>query len=188
MKFRLFTISGSFLIAIALFFASCTKEGPAGPAGPAGPQGAAGPTGATGTQGPAGTANVFYSNWLDVPFTTDADSSTWTAEITAARLVDSVIQRGDVKVYWNIGTSAAPVIVPLPVDALAFGVILTPIFQTGRIRLFASDNLSTVTLTNGQKESQFRYIIIPGGVPTGRLATVDWKDYNAVKAYLGLKD
>jgi hypothetical protein len=190
MKSKLFTIYGSLLIAIALFFASCTKEGPAGPAGPAGPQGPAGPAGAagaTGAQGPAGTANVFYSNWLDVSFTPNNDSSTWTGLITAPRLVDSIIQRGDVKVYVNIGTVASPVIAPLPLDALAFGLILTPLYQVGRIVMLSSDDASTEGLTT-QKTFQYRYILIPGGTSTGRVATVDWSDYNAVKTYLGLKD
>lgn len=187
MKSNLLAIPGSLLIAIALFFASCTKEGPAGPAGPAGPQGPAGPTGAIGATGPAGTANVFYSNWLDVPFTPNEDSSTWTGQITATRLDSSIIQRGDIKVYVNIGTVASPTIAPLPLDALAFGLILTPLYQVGRIVLLASDDASTEGVTT-QKTFQYRYILIPGGTSTGRMATVNWNDYNAVKAYLGLKD
>jgi hypothetical protein len=191
MKSKLLALPGSLLIAIALFFASCTKEGPQGPAGPAGPQGAPGPAGAagaTGATGPAGTANVFYSNWLDVSFTPNTDSTTWTAQIPATRLVDSIIQRGDVKVYVNIGTVASPTIAPLPLDALAFGFILTPLYQVGKIVLLSSEDAGTFTTSSNQKSFQYRYILIPGGTSTGRVATVDWNDYNAVKAYLGLKD
>lgn len=190
MKSKQVITYSSLLFAIVLFFASCTKEGPAGPAGPAGPTGPQGPTGAAGAagaQGPAGTANVFYSNWLDLTFTPNTDSSTWTGQIAAARLVDSIIQRGDVKVYVNIGTVATPVIAPLPLDALAFGLILTPLYQVGRITLLSDLDASTEGLGT-QKSFQYRYILIPGGTATGRVATVDWNDYNAVKAYLGLKD
>ncbi|HEV7333992.1 MAG TPA: hypothetical protein VGN63_23360 [Flavisolibacter sp.] len=188
MNAKLFTIPGSLLLVVTLFFASCTKEGPAGPAGPAGPQGAAGPQGSTGPAGSPGTANVYYSSWLDVPFTPNTDSSAWTGLITATRLVDSIIQRGDVKVYLNVNTAASPTIVPLPLDALAFGMIVTPLYQVGRITLVASDDAGTFTDTNNQKAWQYRYILIPGGTSTGRIASIDWNNYKEVKSYLGLKD
>src|SRR4051812_48308804 len=65
------------LIAVTLLFAYCKKgdTGPAGPAGAngaAGTPGAAGPTGPQGAKGDTGTANVIYSQWLDVAY--DADT------------------------------------------------------------------------------------------------------------------
>lgn len=36
--------------------------------------------------------------------------------------------------------------------------------------------------------TQFRYVIIPGGVPAGRAAAVDYSDYEAVKRYYNLPD
>jgi hypothetical protein len=74
------------IFIFAFLFASCSKEGPAGPqgeqgvAGPQGPKGATGPQGATGVQGPKGdkgeqgapgNANVKV-------YTKDISSSTWT--------------------------------------------------------------------------------------------------------------
>ena len=186
MNFKLFTIPCSFLLVITLFFAACTKEGPAGPAGPAGPQGNQGPAG---PQGPAGTANVFYSNWLDVTFRPNTDSSEWSAQINASRLVDSILQRGEVRVYLNLGTSAAPNVLPLPLDALWWGAIITPSFEVGKITLYASGNVSTRLNTSNQKILQYRYIIIPGGTAAGgRFAKINWNNYEEVKAFLGLKD
>lgn len=191
MNFRLFTLPGTLLIAMAFFFSACTKEGPAGPAGATGPAGPAGPTGATGVAGPAGTANVVYSNWLDVTYKpAAADSSVWSAELTATRLVDSILQKGEVRVYLNAGTAASPFIVPLPIyEPFVIGIIINPYFQVGKINLVATDDAGTfVSTTNNQKAWQYRYIIIPGGTATGRQASINWNDYNEVKTYLGLKD
>jgi hypothetical protein len=40
----------------------------------------------------------------------------------------------------------------------------------------------------GQKYWQHRYILIPGGTPTGRYAKINWDNYAEVKAYLNLQD
>jgi hypothetical protein len=197
MKFSAFSIPSAFLVATMLIFTACEKEGPAGPAGPAGAQGPAGPTGPTGPTGPAGTANVFYSSWLDVTFTPEVDegdTTGWVAQIPAPRLVDSVLGAGDVKVYLNLNTAADPSIVPLPLDAFVFGVILTPIYEIGQITLFASDDVSTRT-ANNEKSLQYRYVVIPGGTaasPQGlggvSKPKINWNNYAEVQRYLGLKD
>ena len=59
--------------------------------------------------------------------------------------------------------------------------------STGAITLIANQDLSTVVGPNNVKFFQYRYVIIPSSVP-GRLATVDWNNYEAVKKYLNLKD
>lgn len=199
MNFKSFATPISLLLVVTLFFAACTKEGPVGPAGPAGATGAAGPAGPAGAQGPkgdTGTANVIYSNWLDVAYTADTvhngnviDTIGYSAAITAARLTSTILSNGDVKVYLNAGTAASPLVIPLPVyEPFLVGIIINPYFQVGKINLIASDDAGTFTNTNGQKAWQYRYILIPGGTPSGRMAKINWNDYNAVKAYLGLKD
>lgn len=196
MTFKLFTIPCVLLVVITLFLTACEKEGPAGPTGPAGAQGPAGPTGATGAQGPAGTANVYYSDWMDLTFAPqiqDGDTSAWTTQITAPRIVDSILAKGEIRVYLNIGTAATPSVVPLPLDALAFGIIVTPIYQVGKIVLLASEDAGSFTNTNNQKSWQYRYIIIPGGTPAGTQAggiikKVNWNNYEEVKTYLKLKN
>lgn len=197
MNFRLFTLPSIFLLALTLFFAACTKEGPAGPAGATGAAGPAGPTGPTGPQGPkgdTGTANVIYSGWLDVAFKPDTvqngnviDTVGYTAVINAPKLTNTILSNGEIKVYLNAGTAASPAVVPLPLDFFLFGMVLSPVYQVGRITLIGSDDASTFT-TGGQKAWQYRYVLIPGGTPSGRHATVNWNNYNEVKAYLGLTD
>jgi hypothetical protein len=186
-KFNLFC--SSLLLAVILIFTSCAKDGDTGPQGPAGPAGPAGPNGPTGPQGPAGTANVVYSNWSDVTFAAQVPSpgdTTWTATITAPKLVDSILNRGEIKVYVNFGSTAAPQVFALPITS-DIGFILIPYFQVGKINLVSDIDAGTETGTGGVKFFQYRYVLIPGVVP-GRLATVDWNNYDAVKKYLGLKD
>lgn len=181
------------LVAITFIFTQCQK-GDIGPAGPAGPTGPAGPAGSTGAKGDTGTANVIYSPWLDVTYTAEIDPNNgdtldFVAHITANKLTQAIIDRGEIKVYMNWGTQTNPDVAPLPIlDVFFTGLIINPEFLLQKIDLYANFNASTFT-QSGQKYLQYRYILIPGSVPSGRLAhTVDWNNYNEVKAYLGLTD
>lgn len=186
------------LVAIALVFTQCQKgdTGPAGPAGPAGAAGTAGPAGAPGPKGDTGTANVIYSPWLDVaydPITdtvgTVVDTLAWVASITAPKLTQTILDRGEIKVYLNWGTQTSPDVSPLPLVDPFFtgGGIINPEFLLQRIDLYSNFDASTIT-SGGQKYFQYRYILIPGSVPSGRIRHVDWNNYNEVKAFLGLTD
>lgn len=181
------------LLGTSLFFA-CQKgdAGATGPAGPAGPQGA---TGSTGAKGDTGTANVIYSAWLDVAMTPDTihignviDTISFTGTMTAARLTSAILNQGEIKVYFNFGTTASPSVVPLPyVDIIYNGISITPDFAVQRIYVSSNVNASTVTTTAG-KRYQYRYILIPGAVPGVAAGPVDWSDYKKVKEYLHLTD
>jgi hypothetical protein len=180
------------LVVITFIFTQCQK-GDVGPAGPTGPAGAAGPAGSTGPKGDTGTANVIYSPWLDVTYAaeTDANGDTldFLASITANKLTQAIIDKGEMKVYMNWGTQTTPDVAPLPIlDVFFTGVIINPEFLVQKIDLYSNFNASTVT-QNGQKYLQYRYILIPGSVPSGRLSKpLDWNNYNEVKAYFGLTD
>lgn len=171
------------VLCVSLLLNSCSKgsDGAAGATGPAGPAGPAGPTGAT------GSANVIYSAWLDVTYTLNTTDSFYYATITAPRLVDSILQKGTVMTYVNAGSTASPTVLPLPYTDLVSFLFIDVAYTLGKINLSSDGNISTTT-TSGTKIQQYRYIIIPGGVASGRAATVDWKNYAAVKEYLGLKD
>ncbi len=39
-----------------------------------------------------------------------------------------------------------------------------------------------------QSDYQYRYILIPGGTSARMAKSINWNDYKAVQAYLGLKD
>lgn len=167
--------------ATMMIFVAC-KKGDTGPAGPAGPTGA---TGATGSQGPAGTANVIYSDWID--------TATWVADtqhngatidtlgyyalIDAPKLDLSMLNTGEIKVYVNAGSATDPFVFPLPFNNGSLFIDVS--FYLNTIQLYSNGKLNTVP---------FRYILIPGGTTARTAKVIDWNDYKAVKAYLGLKD
>jgi len=182
-----------FVLGMALIttIISCTKEGPAGPAGATGPAGPQGPSGPAGPAGQTGTANVIYSDWLDVTFqvqkNTNGDTLSWQGTITAAKLDANILSKGDIKVYVNLGTAATPTVVSLPIDPFIWNAIISPVYQLGKITLIGDDNYSTFT-SNNQKNLQYRYILIPGGTTARTGQQINWKNYKEVQAYLGLKD
>ncbi|MCS3799648.1 hypothetical protein [Niastella sp. OAS944] len=190
MKHMFLRSSYVLVFTAALLFTAC-KKGDTGPAGEKGDAGEKGATGATGATGKNGSANVIYSPWIDVTF--NAVDTSFEGVIEAPKIVDSIVQKGEVKVYWNINTPAAPTIVALPYadNGLIFRLkdfLIFPIIQSGSIFLESTYNVSSRTDPNtNEKIFQYRYVIIPGGV-SARTSTVNWDDYNAVKAYLGLKD
>jgi len=163
-------------LSVSLLFTACK-----------GKDGAAGTNGTNGTNGATGTANVMYSPWLDVTFTLNTTDSFYYATITAPKLVDSILQKGTVMTYINANTAASPTVFPLPYTDLTSFLFIDVAYTQGKINLSSDGNISTTT-SGGSKVQQYRYVIIPGGVATGRMATVDWKNYYAVKEYLGLKD
>jgi hypothetical protein len=180
-----------FLAVFVLVIASCSKEGPAGAAGPAGPAGAAGPTGAAGAKGDTGVANVIYSAWLDAKYTGDlngTDTIGFYYDATVPKLTAAIINSGEIKVYVNFGSSAAPQIIPLPYWDPYYTITINPTFLVGIIDIYTNVDLSTRTATDGSgnKLLQWRYILIPGG--KAARSAIDWNDYAAVKKYLNLKD
>jgi hypothetical protein len=179
---------------VMVLFVSCAKDGPAGATGAtgaAGPGGSAGPAGPAGVPGAPGTANVIYSEWLDVPYSIDTiirlsnntlDTSYFSV-INAPKLTLDILTKGEIKVYFNLRTAASPVIVPIPYFN-GFSSI-QPYFFPQSIELDATDNFGTRG-TGTSKIFQYRYILIPGSV-TGR-SIIDWSKYSEVQKYLNLKD
>lgn len=190
MKHMFLRCTSVFVFSVILLATACSK-GDTGPAGEKGDKGDTGATGATGAAGKAGSANVIYSPWIDVTF--NAVDTFFEASIDAPKIVDSIIQKGEVKVFWNINTATSPAIVSLPYqdNGLIFGAndfFAFPIIQTGKIFIESTYNISTRPSNSDPnvKAWQFRYVIIPGGV-AARTAT-NWNDYKQVQQYLGLKD
>lgn len=194
MRQKFLTIPCILFLTITLVVASC-KKGDTGPAGAAGPAGPAGPAGAAGTAGPAGTANVIYSTWLTVPFKPDTfrtaggvlDTAGFFTDIAAPKLDLAMLDKGEMKVYVNLGTAAEPQVYPLP---FLGAVYIEPIFILNTVSVYASGSKSP-NLQTALGQIPFRYVLIPGGT-AGRPApggkTVDWNNYKSVQEYLGLKD
>ena len=181
MKKLSFLLLSALLVSASFMVTSCSKEGPEGPQGPQGPQGDKGDKGDPG-------ANVTYSNWLDVNFEADTvhngaiiDTVGWFSLINAPKITAQILNQGEIKVYVNLNTAADPVIVSLPFldQILAF-------FYTSTIELSAVGNFSTIDVGGGTKIQQYRYIIIPGGLPAR--TSINWDNYEEVKKYLKLKN
>ncbi len=192
MKKISFSVASCMLVAMVLFN-SCAKTGPAGTTGATGATGAAGPAGPAGpagVPGAPGTANVIYSEWLDVTYKPDTihtgsviDTLGYYSDLTATKLTADILSKGEIKVYWNQGSTASPGVVPIPYFDGNF--LINPYFFVQRIQLYANANLGTRT-SNNAKIFQYRYILIPGGAPARSM--IDWSKYSEVQKYLNLKD
>lgn len=189
MKKLTFQIAVIAFVAVSVLFASCSKEGPAGATGPAGAAGPAGGQGPAGPKGDEGTANVIYSEWLDVTFDENG-----VAIVPAPGLSNEILNSGAVKIYWNLSNADNPFVVSLPCSVLPTilfdaeetdpNIVINPYLSTDTIILTSNYDVSS-----SQGISQFRYILIPGGTPAARkAAAVDWNNYAEVKKYLNLKD
>ena len=142
-----------------------------------------------GDQGPAGTANVIYSDWLDVTFEDvteqGAEFKTWVAEISAPKLDNAILSTGEIKVFLNVNTAADPTVI----EASTIG--LTTVFRLNSINLIGASDLddddpySTFT-SQGQKSYQYRYVLIPGGVKA--TSSVNWNNYKEVQHATGMKN
>ena len=180
------------LIALSFVLVNCTKEGPegpagangaqgpagangaTGPAGPTGPSGPAGPTGPTGPQGPAGTANVIYAPW--------ASSANWNLENffgktvrrntrSAPGITQSILDQGVVLVYGRFNVNAGVFTVPYTAFNITQSVMqiidARLVLNNIDLRFYNdADNNDPGTLSG----TEFRYVIIPGGVAGGRSA------------------
>ncbi len=165
------------IVSAVIFMDACKAEkGEVGPIGPTGAKGDPGATGATGAVGATGTANVIYSEWTNVTFA--GSGTSYIANVAAPKLTQDILDKGDVHVYWKIGSS----IYYIPY-AQVLGTTTYTLFQiltVGNIKLTASYAISSST--------SIRYVIIPGSIAGGRKAAVDYRNYEEVKKYYNLKD
>ena len=155
MKQKYFYRFPLFTIMVVLVFLGCTKQGPAGATGPQGLPGATGPAGPGGSKGDTGTANVIYSNW-------DSSFSGTTGEWVVPQITTGILDSGVILVYIT-GHNDHSLLVQLPYIVGNFFV--TFIAQRGFIVLNSSGDLNNFF---------FRYIIIPGSVPSGNSIPKDY--------------
>lgn len=163
------------LIALLLtvMLISCEKEGPIGPEGPAGPQGAQGIAGPKGDQGDAGTANVIYSDWMDVKF--NRTGSFWLTSFNTPKLTQEIVDHGLVIVYYKHTASGFVYKLNYALD----DIYIIQQIKVGFIRLFSSFNAS----------DPFRYVLIPGGAQARQSGpAADLNDYHAVCGYYGIPE
>jgi hypothetical protein len=189
------------LSAFVFIVASCSKEGPEGPVGPQGPQGTpgtgiTGPTGATGATGapgpqgpvgatgPAGSANVIYSAWFSFAAGAWADTTlpmmgtVSRALQTAPSLTAANLTSGVIISYTR--TSATEPVTQLPmsyVGAIPGNIMQLHSVNTTNKIIYYIANLTTGTATGTTYAGDFRYVIIPGSVAGGKMASGPAKGY-----------
>lgn len=172
-KTRVSRSAAALLLVIGILVGGCEPK--AGEPGPQGEVGARGETGAQGPKGDVGTANVIYSPWSSVTFS--GSGSSYIGNLVAAKITQDVLDKADVRVYWS--ESGRVLTLPYAETISATTYTVHQRFYVGRVELKASYALGP---------QQFRYVIIPGGVASGRRGAIDLDNYQAVKQAFNIPD
>ena len=155
------------ILVISLTTLSCSKEGAAGK------DGSNGTNGTNGTNGQTGTANVIYSNWINQNWnSSDLPTSKWMS-IPEARITSTFFDNGgSILMFYRFQTST---IYPMPYQETNWKVIrkfvvFVPGFISARLESTAPQPIpnDANTYTEGLTVPQFKYVLIPGGVPANR--------------------
>ena len=187
---RIFTIL--MVIATIIFMDACKGEkGDIGPSGAIGTNGTTGATGAKGDKGDPGTTTTGTNNVIQVTFTaTYTPPASGSAKVFTfpAAVTTEILDKSGVLIFvetsnfpgsWYAVPGAGVAILGSAADVLRAFIDIAP-RQIGIIRESGTTIIS-ITRT--------RAVVIPAGtVLNGRKATVDYTDYEAVKAYYNLKD
>jgi hypothetical protein len=173
-KYVLMAVS---IATILLLVASC-KKGDIGPQGSQGPQG---------PQGPIGTANVMYSAWFTpTTYIKDTIFSSWGFSHTqpVPAITQSILDNGTVLTFakllgynqlvWPTNqVGQLPVIITYMQGGVQNDTWQARSFVGNlKIRFVNENNIYTSIAT----QHQFRYIIIPGGIASGRLRQLSYEE------------
>jgi len=171
---RKYFATGRLLIVLALLPMAC--EGPAGP------------------PGPPGNANVLSFSFMLVPETLRYNGPVASVAYDMPEITRSVVEGGAVLLYfYEQGTwTALPYTFAYEspdLPAVDFTVTLGYAFEVGFLEVFyeaSTDEVDLRQLPLVQTPRQLKVVIIDGFVAAK--APVDLRDYEAVKAFFGLKD
>lgn len=179
-----------FSCVFTLYLISCQK----GAQGDVGPQGAAGAKGAAGVKGDVGSANangMFASDWVEVKgtdWTATSSPNTFFRTLTWVPLTADIINKGVVYTYYK-GTTEPNTVRALPFSNPSSGWKLYSIVGVSSnqpvIQFFQQVNPPLSTF-NAATSYSFRIVVVAAS--SGRLAAIDWNNYQEVKAALNLVD
>ena len=105
-------------------------------------------------------------------------SNNYIANVAAPKLTQDILDKGNVHVYWKIGSSIYYMSYSQTLGSTTYTIF--QIFTVGNIRLASSYAVSSSTA--------IRYVIIPGGVADGCKAAINYRNYEEVKEYYNLPD
>lgn len=150
---------------------AAANQGEQGPAGPQGVQGEKGDNGEDGEDGETGTANVIYSPWIPSGFEDNIQSHDAIFTIDAPLLTDKIIQQGVVLAYGKIITASDEDVLPLPVTIPTTNEsYYHRIEDVGELQIRIM-SLDLATNIGSSLFAEYRYVLIPGGVSTGKSAS-----------------
>jgi hypothetical protein len=172
------------VMSAVIFMDAC--KGEKGDVGPAGTTGAAGPTGANGAvgaTGATGTANVIYSPWVAFPASTTT-SAAFLYNFVTPGITQDILDKGVVLSFVRTGstgtsTETYPLPYVFPSSSTASNSEIYASYIIGNIKVRSTFGLSGVG---------FRYVIIPGGVAGGRMASLKGMSYEEVKRMFNIPD
>ncbi len=132
-------------------------------------------------QGPPGTANVRYSNWIEIDWEGD-DLAAKSFYISEPALTEELYETGVILVYLRpsegVGISF---MIPSTMEIVSYYYVFAP----GAIQLRA------FTLDDSEIEvdsiTHVRYVLIPGGLPL-KMQDGFWEDYEQVKNHFNIPD
>lgn len=180
----------SLALVLSITFIACE-----GPAGPQGEQGLQGEEGAQGPQGEEGTANVIYSEWLEVEWNGADEDDYKRMDIVEPMITDRFMSTGTVLMYLHVsGTDGSAVFaLPLTDEGQTYAFFMRPAdFSAPLPGTFPEEpGLSFYIQENGGVAtgglSGIRYVLIPDGVPA-KISSGFWNDYEAVAEYFGIPE
>lgn len=178
---------------LVVCFAISACEGSEGPTGPQGPQGIQGPEGTQGIQGPQGeegTANVIYSDWLDLDWNLVDEPDFKVMIIEDENTSGDFRDSGALIMYYKIVDSEGTTgifLMPVIDTQTRFDYFLVVNEEAGidgmAVRYYRDSGSDPLPELDGQ----IRYILLPGGIPA-KMQSNFFNDYAAVREYFGILD
>ncbi|GAB3900719.1 hypothetical protein [Spirosoma agri] len=183
------------VLTITIFLAACKGDvGPKGDTGATGvgttgATGATGPTGASGVAGVSGTSSVTMVTY-PTSFTLSKNNSTFYTLLLPRSITKAVVDKSVIIVYLQFSFTG-PIVWQIPAT-IGFGI--EDVF-TYSVYSESSDQLVGIYIsrTSGTSLTSVtlaKVLIIPAAntiTVNGRQAAVNYSDFEAVKAYYGLK-
>ena len=173
-----------------IFFACSPEDGQDGAMGPQGEQGLTGPQGSAGQdgedgqdgqqgeQGERGTANVIYSDWFPSKFPDDIAGANYVFSVSEPNLTQEIVDKGVLLGYAKYTSSSdIGVVEQLPFhDAISkiYTISFTVPPAPNSERVFIVVRSTDGSPVGSTLFEEYRYVIIPGGVPTSGKSSIDY--------------
>lgn len=168
------------------------QDGEQGLSGEDGADGADGQNGTDGTQGETGTANVIYSEWFTntFPEAPIADDNAFSV-VNVPELTEEIKNSGLILVYArrlsgpdSFSVRQLPIIIFEPVNEhYYFDYNSTNNNLVIRLRTTDGTNINSFVY------KEYRYVIVPGGIPAGGKSSLDYSkmSYEEVAVHFGIE-